>query len=167
MIPVSQFSTELARCHEMVKQVDVKGQPRRKRLRFHLFDGIGKRGFQADTPSDTLLGPSDVNNLGDTAAGESSTAADAEGSGPSTEKEMTMKEAMALLEGREYIPETLNIWQRLHKLEALTHTPSSVYAMKLAAAAIVFGSLIWAEGSREFFILYNISGSLLTIVVAL
>lgn len=78
-----------------------------------------------------------------------------------------MKEAMAMLEGREYIPVVPTIWQRLDRIEALTRTPLSVYAMKLAAAALAFGAILWADGSRQFFITYTISGSLITIVVAL
>lgn len=37
--------------------------------------------------------------------------------------------------------------------------------MKVAGASLVFGSLIWTNGSRSFFIKYNITGSLLTMVV--
>lgn len=82
-------------------------------------------------------------------------------------REYGMREAIARLEGREYIPVKPTIWQRLHRLEAMTRSPDSIYAMKVAAAALVFGALIWADGSRAFFIKYNIAGSLLTIVVAL
>lgn len=82
-------------------------------------------------------------------------------------REYGMREAIARLEGREYIPVKPTIWQHLHRLEAMTRSPDSIYAMKVAAAALVFGALIWADGSRAFFIKYNIAGSLLTIVVAL
>lgn len=72
-----------------------------------------------------------------------------------------------MLEGRDYEPTKHTLWQQLDRLEAKTRSPSSVYAMKVAGAALVFGALLWAEGSRAFFVKYSLTGSLLTIVVAL
>jgi hypothetical protein len=154
----------LAQCHTYIKKTDGRGRPRRRRLRFHLFEAIARKRhyhhsdfLPGESKSQTTERDGNPNTpyfVGASASGEQN-------------KEYSMKEAMALLEGREYVPNKPTIWQRLHKLESKTHSPSSIYAMKVAGAALVFGTLLWAEGYRAFFIKYNITGSLLTIVVAL
>lgn len=165
----SQFTTVLAQCHAHVKEADASGRRRRLRLRFHLFESLGrKRHHHSDSlPAGSGGGP--TGNQTNAAVADSSyplSASDERDEG-TTPREYSMKEAMAVLEGRDYVPTKRTVWQRLDRLEAKTRSPNSVYAMKVAGAALVFGSLLWADGSRPFFIKYSITGSLLTIVVAL
>ena len=193
-----QFTRTLAETHALVKQKDSKGRPRPKRLRFHLFDGAGKKqnGPTADDAPTTQPMPGatspvtapavvvsdyskrDEGGLGLAAPDfansrlrSSSVAGPALLSPVESEaeinRELSMKEAMAMLEGRPYKPTKPTIWQRIDKLEATTRSPLSVYAFKVTGAAMVFGALLWAQGSRLFFEKYSIAGSLLTIVVAL
>lgn len=164
-----QFVTVLAQCHAHVKRTDAQGRPRRRRLRFHLFESlVRKRHHHPDS-----LPAGSATNAGENqispAAVDPPYSADAprERDDNTTPREYSMKEALAVLEGRDYVPTKPTIWQRLDDLEAMTRSPNSIYAMKVAGASLVFGSLIWANGSRSFFIKYNITGSLLTIVVAL
>ena len=81
--------------------------------------------------------------------------------------DLSMKEALALLEGKEYVPDNPGFWLRASRLEAKLHSPMSIYAGKVAGAAAVFATLIWAVHTRHFFLEYSIQGSLLTVVVAL
>ena len=85
----------------------------------------------------------------------------------STNTDLSMKEALALLEGREYVPDNPGFWLRVSRFEALFRTPTSIYAAKVAVVCAVFPILIWANGTRQFFLTYGIQGSLLSIVVAL
>ncbi|KAF8305566.1 hypothetical protein DL93DRAFT_2089397 [Clavulina sp. PMI_390] len=166
---LDQFTTALAQAHALVKETDAKGRPRRKGLHFHLFESISrKKHIHSDSPlSNTLSRDSDDSN-------PSPEVTEARAVPPATnlptipdEKEMTMREAIAHLEGRKYVPIVPTFWQRLKRLEEATHGENSVYALKVMGASLVFGALIWAEGSRAFFIKYNITGSLITVVVAL
>jgi hypothetical protein len=167
----SQFTTVLAQCHAYVKETDARGRRRKLRLRFHLFESLGrKRHHHSDSlPSGSTTAGEPSGNQTNAAAVDSSYPVNASGEQTEgkTPREYSMKEAMAVLEGRDYVPTKPTIWQRLHSLEAKTRSPNSIYAMKVAGAALVFGSLLWANGSRAFFIQYSITGSLLTIVVAL
>lgn len=85
----------------------------------------------------------------------------------SLDHELSMREALALLEGRAYTPTSPTIWQRIERLEQWTRSPISIYAFKVMGASLVFGALLWAEGSRAFFLKYQMTTSLLTVVVAL
>lgn len=66
--------------------------------------------------------------------------------------DMPIQEALALLEQRPYIPVKLNMWQRLDLLQQLIQSPTSIFAAKTAAAASVFGTLIYASVPRPWFI---------------
>jgi len=81
--------------------------------------------------------------------------------------DMPIQEALALLEQRPYIPVKLNIWQRLDLLQQFIQSPTSIFAAKTAAAASVFGTLIYASVPRPWFISFALNSGILTIVVAL
>ncbi|KIJ47171.1 hypothetical protein M422DRAFT_28858 [Sphaerobolus stellatus SS14] len=81
--------------------------------------------------------------------------------------DIPLQEALAILEQRPYTPVVLNIWQRLDQVHRLIQSPTSIYAAKTAAAASVFGTLIYASVPRPWFISYSLSSGVLTIVVAL
>ncbi len=68
----------------------------------------------------------------------------------STNTDLSMKEALALLEGREYVPDNPGFWLRVSRFKALFRTPMSIYAAKVAAVCAVFAILIWANGTHQF-----------------
>jgi hypothetical protein len=170
----------LAQTHAFVKRRDSKGRLRTRRFRFHIFDGLfSKKDAPPPKPwvpsapppeSTTEEQEAGITNSGSVDPGayftDPSTGPLAEDD-QSDARDLSMREAMALLEGREYIPTKSSIWNRLDRLEAMTRTPLSIYAFKVTGAALVFGALLWADGSKKFFQKYTIAGSLLTIVVAL
>lgn len=82
-------------------------------------------------------------------------------------KDLRMQEALALLEGRPYTHTKLTWWQQIDRLEQLSRSPLSVYAFKLSAASIVYTSLVWADGSRNFFTTYVLPMNLPTLVISL
>lgn len=180
VLSFSQFTNNLEATHALVMQKDAKGRTRRRRLRFHLFESLGRRHWHVDpasaVPNSSPTSPDPTARDANYHASNDANAAIIDGtysqnissdeSGEPAD-ELSMKEALALLEGRKFTPVTHNYWWRLSRVEAAFRTPISIYAAKCSAAALVFGSLIWASGSRAFFIRYNITGSLLTVIVAL
>lgn len=65
---------------------------------------------------------------------------------------LTLPEAIALLEKRPYEPVTLNIWQRLDRVQKAVQSPMSLFAAKTAAAASVFATLVYATSPRSWFV---------------
>jgi len=51
---------------------------------------------------------------------------------------------MTALEGRDIV-EPDSVCQRLDGLESRTRSPTNVYAIKVASAALVFGPFLWTE----------------------
>ena len=82
-------------------------------------------------------------------------------------EEMSVSEALALLEHRKYTPVRLTISQRLAKIEQWLRGPSSIYAAKVAAAASVFSILLFLPVTRDWFISYWVAGGILTITTSL
>ncbi|KAH7097463.1 hypothetical protein BKA62DRAFT_446468 [Auriculariales sp. MPI-PUGE-AT-0066] len=82
-------------------------------------------------------------------------------------RELGFDEAMALLENRDYVPKTMTMWQRFKALEDAIRSPTSIFALKSAAGAVVFSVLLLAHGSRQWFINYGIQSGLLTLIVAI
>jgi len=66
--------------------------------------------------------------------------------------DIPLQEALAILEQRPYTPVKRNIWQRLDQVQQLLQSSTSIYAAKVAAAASVFGTLIYASVPRPWFI---------------
>ncbi|KAG8991644.1 hypothetical protein FRB93_002631 [Tulasnella sp. JGI-2019a] len=89
---------------------------------------------------------------------------------PASAKENTdlsLGEAMAMLEGRPYVRKTYTWGERIHQLRAMATDTTSLFALKSAAAATVFAMFIYCESTRLWFVQYALSSGLLTIVVAL
>ena len=84
-----------------------------------------------------------------------------------TEADLGIPEALALLEQRPYAPIKLNFFQRLEKLERLSRSPTSVFALKTAAATSVFSVLILNSAPRPWFLSFGLTSGALTIVTAL
>ncbi|KAF8507686.1 hypothetical protein BU17DRAFT_57210 [Hysterangium stoloniferum] len=81
--------------------------------------------------------------------------------------DIPLQEALALLEKRPYTLVKPNFWQRLDHFQKLVQSPKSIFAAKSAAAASVFGTLIYATRTRSWFINFALTSGMLTIIVAL
>ncbi|KIM23580.1 hypothetical protein M408DRAFT_253625 [Serendipita vermifera MAFF 305830] len=82
-------------------------------------------------------------------------------------RELSIKEALALLENKPFTPVTTTILQKIGKFNEKLSSDTSVFAFKSAAAASVFATLIFAETTRQWFIDYGLTAGLLTCIVAL
>ena len=82
-------------------------------------------------------------------------------------RELSVAEAVALLEHRTYSRPGPSIFQRIYSAEQWLRGPSSVYAAKTAAATSVFAVLILHPVPRQWFISFGMVGGALTIVTAL
>src|SRR5258708_40351940 len=175
--PSSSFTSNLGLCHAIVTRKDSKGRSRRTRLRFHLFERLRKPHRHQDhlpesvhehtshSSSPQMHGDNDPNAaISDPSLSRSLPFDD---DPQSTNTDLSMKEALALLEGREYVPDNPGFWLRVSRFEALFRTPTSIYAAKVAAACAVFATLILANGTRHFFLSYGIKEYVLSIVVSL
>ncbi|KAI5481791.1 hypothetical protein MNV49_000068 [Pseudohyphozyma bogoriensis] len=80
---------------------------------------------------------------------------------------MSLAEALATLEGREYVKPKVSIWERISQLEHLLRTNTSIYAFKTACAVSVYTVFILAPSLKTFFVDYGLTGGLITIVVAM
>lgn len=56
-------------------------------------------------------------------------------------RELSIKEALALLEDKPYTPEAVTLVQKIGKINNWLSSDTSVFAMKSAAAASVFATL--------------------------
>jgi hypothetical protein len=149
---------------------DSQGRPRRRRLRFHLFEKLRRGHHHVVDISATGPRDAEFKGMNDATAAVVDPSYSQNVAGEDTgyaQRELSMHEALALLEGREYVREKPNIWLRLSNIEKHFRSPLSIYAFKVAAAAMVFGALIWADGTRKWFLSYTIASSMLTLVVAL
>lgn len=159
--PASQFTAVLSECHALVGRRDAKGRKRQRRLRFRLLERFMMKPVLSPGSSSSEASGSEKPQ------GSEPSPFDHQEPSASVEHDLSMKEALALLEGRTYTPPSTTFWQRLERLEQWTRSPLSIYAFKVMGASLVFGALLWAEGSRAFFIKYQMTTSLLTVVVAL
>lgn len=158
--------------HAYAQKKDSKGKARSNGIHFHIPERIiankAARRAAAAPPKHHAPHPAPTMEATTNEAVAAPELGEAGGyAGVSNARDLTMLEALALLEGRTFVPKKVNIWQRLAKLEAFFRTPTSIYAAKVSAASLVFGSFLWAEHTRSFFLKYNLTGSLLTLVVAL
>ena len=81
--------------------------------------------------------------------------------------DLSVSEALALLEHRPYTPPKHNTFQQLERVEHWFHTPNSIYAAKTACAVTIFAVLILHPVPRPWFIKFGMSGGAVTIVSAL
>ncbi|KAG8830689.1 hypothetical protein FRC17_004437 [Serendipita sp. 399] len=82
-------------------------------------------------------------------------------------RELSIKEALALLENKKYTPQSRSIIARIVHFNKWLQSDVSVFAAKSAAAASVFATLIFASTTKQWFINYGLTSGLLTCVVAL
>lgn len=57
---------------------------------------------------------------------------------------MSLREALARLSGRDFVPIKKNFWTRVAELERMLRSPDSIYAFKTAAAVAVFAVFLLA-----------------------
>jgi len=86
---------------------------------------------------------------------------------PFDDRVLSVAEAAALLEGREYAPKKVTFMERIQWLEHLIRSPTSIFAMKTSAAASVFTILILAQTTSAFFVSYALTGGVLTLIVSI
>ncbi|KAG8888780.1 hypothetical protein FRB98_006792 [Tulasnella sp. 332] len=81
--------------------------------------------------------------------------------------ELSLAEAMAMLESRPYVRKQYTWGERIHQIRAKVTDQTSLFALKAAAAATVYAMFIYAAKTRSWFVSYALSSGLLTIVLAL
>lgn len=146
-----QFVTELE-----ILYFSSRKSPKR-RLHVHLFERLGASNRQPQFPV-PATGPFDPSSL--TAMPQQDTSED-------SSRDLSVAEALALLEHRPYTKEKPNVWQRLEKVELWFRGPTSVYAAKTAAAATIYAILILHPVPRPWFISFGMTSGTLTIATAL
>jgi hypothetical protein len=122
-------------------------------VQFHLFERLHRPHRRAPSPTDK-----------NTTGGYNGVGIDANNT---DENDLSVAEALALLEHRPYTPVKPNIFQRLEKLERLARSPNSIYAAKCAAAAGIFSVLLLHPVPRPWFLSFGLSSGALTIITAL
>jgi hypothetical protein len=160
---LSHFVDHLVQLHDSVAAGGGVRQ-RRTRFHFHIYELL-RRPHQKRKPTDAGF---------DSKSGELEEGA----------QELSIKEALAILENREYTPVREQLWEKVNKCKDALQSDSSVFAAKAAAAATVFAILsgsilkfrrhwltgtpsVFAETTRQWFINYGLTSGLLTVVVAL
>ncbi|KAG9083400.1 hypothetical protein FRC07_013922, partial [Ceratobasidium sp. 392] len=156
---LGQFTRELSTFHDAV----MSRKTQRKRLHVHLFETLVGKVRKAERKrkerADKIhAGKAEGEETGDMEIDDASAVED---------RELNVREALAILEQKEYVPKKMNVWQRLERMERLLESPTSIYAGKTAAAALIFAVLIWAPNTRQWFVSYGLTGGLITVVVAL
>ncbi|CAE6476603.1 unnamed protein product [Rhizoctonia solani] len=157
---VNQFAHELSAFHEAV----TSRKNHSKRVHIHMFEVLAGKVHKAErkrkeraqrVPISTHTTQSETGDM------EIDNASQVE------DQELCVREALAILEQKEYTPKKTNIWQKLERAKRLLESPTSIYAGKTAAATLIFAVLIWAPTTRQWFINYGLTGGLITVVVAL
>ncbi|CAE6533569.1 unnamed protein product [Rhizoctonia solani] len=157
---LNQFAHELSSFHETV----VSRKSSSKRIHVHMFEMLAGKVHKAERkkkertqriPVSTHTTQSETGDM------EIDNASQVE------DRELCVREALALLEQKEYVPQQPNVWQKLERAKHLLESPTSIYAGKTAAATLIFAVLIWAPTTRQWFISYGLTGGLITVVVAL
>ena len=132
-----------------------------RRLHVHFFDHLHRphKKKPVEPNSNVVLAPPDKDTEDSPSPGDDPN--------KNAFRELSVAEALALLEGTPYTKGQTNIWQKLEKVEQLLRSPTSVYAFKTAAAATIFTVLILHPVPRPWFINFGLTGGALTIVTAL
>ncbi|KAG8699562.1 hypothetical protein FRC09_006545 [Ceratobasidium sp. 395] len=156
---LGQFTRELSTFHDAV----MSRKTQRKGLHVHLFETLVGKVRKAEKKrkerADRIhAGKAEGEETGDMEIDDASAVED---------RELSVREALAILEQKEYVPTTMNIWQKLGQIARLLESPTSIYAAKTAAATLIFAVLIWAPDTRQWFMNYGLTGGLITVVVAL
>ncbi|KAH8929027.1 hypothetical protein BT69DRAFT_1276681 [Atractiella rhizophila] len=163
LFAMRQFSHALKSMHELTTEEKREvGKRRRKGIHFHIFESIRRDNGCPEAKQMQQEGKG--KGLGAEISKEK------QGKGidqKDVERELSMREALALLEGREYTPEKVTIWHRYSRLEGFLRSPDSIYAIKATAAVIIYASLYWSTTTRAWFTHYTLTGGLITVVVAL
>ncbi|ELU44412.1 hypothetical protein AG1IA_01553 [Rhizoctonia solani AG-1 IA] len=152
----SQFAHELSTFHEAV----ISRKTRPKRVHVHLFETLEGKVHKAERKRKERAQRPPISNRtsrSETGDMEIDNASQVE------DRELCVREALAILEQQEYVPQNVNIWQKLERAKRLFESPTSIYAGKTAAATLIF----WAPATRQWFINYGLTGGLITVVVAL
>ncbi|GAA6004360.1 hypothetical protein JCM10207_000685 [Rhodosporidiobolus poonsookiae] len=80
---------------------------------------------------------------------------------------MSVRQAIAKLSGRDFVPKPRNFWRTIAELERLVRTDTSIYALKTAAAVSVYAVFLLAPSLSSFFINYGLTAGIITLVVAM
>jgi hypothetical protein len=114
---LSHFVRNLAEFHDSVA-AGGGVHKRRARFHFHIYELL-HRPHQKKKPRDAGFDPQ---------GGEAEEQA----------RELSIKEALAILENKEYTPVEERLWEKVNRFKAVLQSDSSVFAAKAAAAATVF-----------------------------
>ncbi|KAG8962337.1 hypothetical protein FRC03_004345 [Tulasnella sp. 419] len=136
---LSQFVQELHEFHERVTASGSRGRKPRKSIHFHFFESLNKPERSCKFS----------------------------GSSPSDDLDLSLREAMAILESKPYEKPKVTPWDRVHNLKIWLTSNDSIYAAKAAAATSIFAVLLWANTTRQWFISYGTTSGLITVTVAL
>ncbi|KAG8719517.1 hypothetical protein FRC08_002644 [Ceratobasidium sp. 394] len=158
---LSQFTRELSTFHDAV----MSRKTQRKRLHVHLFEDLAGKVRKAEKKRQERADR--INAGANKAQGDETGDMEIDDASVVEDHELSVREALAILEQQEYVPKKTNIWQKLEWAEKLLESPTSIYAGKTAAATLIFAVLIWAPATRQWFISYGLTGGLITVVVAL
>ncbi|KIM24517.1 hypothetical protein M408DRAFT_232428 [Serendipita vermifera MAFF 305830] len=82
------------------------------------------------------------------------------------EHQLSVKEAMAMLEDKKFTPTVPTFWQRVDAINQFFKTDQSMYAIKAAAISSVFVILFIAPVTRGWFNSFAVQASLLSALVA-
>ncbi|CAE6534018.1 unnamed protein product [Rhizoctonia solani] len=157
---LNQFAHELSSFHEIV----VSRKSSSKRIHVHMFEMLAGKVHKAErkrkerTQRAPVSAHTTQSETGDMEIDNASQVED---------RELCVREALAILEQREFVPQKTNVWQKFERAKHLLESPTSIYAGKTAAATLIFAVLIWAPATRQWFINYGLTGGLITVVVAL
>ncbi|CCO31114.1 hypothetical protein BN14_05148 [Rhizoctonia solani AG-1 IB] len=157
---LNQFAHELTTFHEAV--ISRKAHP--KRIHVHLFETLAGKVHKAERKrKERALRAPISNRASRTETGDM----EIDNASQVEDRELCVREALAILEQQEYVPKETNVWQKMERAKRLLESPTSIYAGKTAAATLIFAVLIWAPTTRQWFINYGLTGGLITVVVAL
>ncbi|KAG8791858.1 hypothetical protein FRC17_008698, partial [Serendipita sp. 399] len=82
------------------------------------------------------------------------------------EEELSVKEALAILEEKPFVPARRTFWQKVDAVNQFFKTDQSIYALKAAAIASIFSVLFYAPVTHAWFNSYAMQASLLAAMVA-
>ncbi|KAG8679094.1 hypothetical protein FRC09_019261, partial [Ceratobasidium sp. 395] len=127
---LGQFTRELSTFHDAV----MSRKTQRKGMHVHMFETLVGKVRKAEKKrkerADRIhAGKAEGEETGDMEIDDASAVED---------RELSVREALAILEQKEYAPKTMNIWQKLGRIARLLESPTSIYAGKTAAATLIF-----------------------------
>ncbi|EGG03448.1 uncharacterized protein MELLADRAFT_90177 [Melampsora larici-populina 98AG31] len=132
------------------------GSKRKSSLHFHFLENLNPK-VQKRKPTN----PNDDNETGSNVNPSSTEESEDE------KGNLSMREALDALEGREHIPSKRGVLGWLIRLEDYIRSPDSICAFKGACGASVLGILFWVDKTRRFSTDFTLSSGLLTIMVAI